>query len=34
MRTCIIVTITLTSDKLTLIGAGFPMIDPVYQGPR
>jgi hypothetical protein len=34
MRTRIIPMITLTSDKLPLIRAGFPMKGLDYQGPR
>jgi hypothetical protein len=33
MRKHIIVMITLTSDKLILIKARFPIKDPVHQGP-
>jgi hypothetical protein len=31
MRTCIVVMITLTSDKLAPIKVGFPIKNPVYQ---
>jgi hypothetical protein len=33
MRTCIIVMITLTSDKFALVKAGFSIRDPVHQEP-